>query len=133
MPPLESKSAEEPRVRDGQSALKAGLCCSSPVMSFWLAVFFVLWGSTLMLELWIPVLDLYSTSLLLASAGVACITTFALYRPFHCAITGPLFLLAAGALALEVDGLWQVNLSALWPLLLIAIGVSLLLERHFAR
>lgn len=111
-----------------------GLCCTTPrAIGFWIAVFLVLWGSLLLVQQVVPALQAYSAALLFAAAGVACLANFAFNRTFHCAITGPFFLLMAAALALQTAGIWETRIPTLWPVVLIVVGVSLLLERHFAR
>lgn len=108
--------------------------CTTPgAIAFWIAAFLVFYGSGLLvLQLWPPAQS-YDGAVLFAAIGLACIANFAWNRTFHCAITGPLFLLVAGAWALETAGVWDVQIPSLWPLVLIVVGVALLLERRYAR
>lgn len=108
-------------------------CCTTPsALCFWAAIFAILWGGFLLLRQWIPAVAPYSMPLLFAGAGIACVANFAKNRTFHCAITGPAFLLLAAVLALGAAGLWNMEMGLVWPLVLIVIGVALLLERRYA-
>lgn len=111
-----------------------GVCCTTPrAFGFWLAVFLLLAGGAfLLVQVW-PGLGDYRGALLFGAAGVACVANFAVNRSFHCALTGPFLLLVAAVLALGTAGVWELRLPTLWPVVLIVIGVSLLLERRFAR
>lgn len=97
-----------------------------------MAIFAILWGGILLLRQWIPAIAPYSMLLLFAAAGIACVANFAKNRTFHCAITGPAFLLLAAVLALGTAGLWDVEMGLIWPLVLIVVGGALLLERRYA-
>lgn len=110
-----------------------GYCCTTPgAIGFWIAAFLVLYGSgLLMLEVW-PDLRGYEEALLFAGIGLACLANFAWNRTFHCAITGPLFLVAAGAMAMNETGAWHVPMSLVWGVILIVGGLALLLEQKFA-
>lgn len=65
--------------------------------------------------------------------GLACFVNFAQNRTFHCAITGPFFLLVAFALALQSHAMWNMSRPVLWPTVLIVVGIAFLLELRFAR
>lgn len=110
-----------------------GYFCTTPAaLGFWFAAFLVLYGSGLLvLEVW-PDLRGYKGALLFAAIGMACLANFAWNRTFHCAITGPLFLVAAGALAMNEAGAWHVPMSLVWGVILIVGGLALLLEQRLA-
>ena len=109
------------------------VCCTTPgALCFWFALFLVLGGGVILLQQVIPGLQPYSGALLFAAAGVACLANFARNRTFHCVITGPLFLLVGGYLALRTAGIWEAQLPALWAIVLIVVGLALLLEQRFA-
>ena len=62
-----------------------------------------------------------------------CLVNFGINRTFHCGITGPLFLVAAGVVAGGDAGVWTVNISMVWAVLLIGIGGAALLEWRMTR
>lgn len=104
-------------------------CCTTPgALCFWGATFMVLYGAGLLtFSLW-PSLWLFDQALVLAALGVACVVNFGVNRTFHCGITGPLFLVAAGVVAMGEAGFWNVNITMVWALLLIGIGGAAFLE-----
>jgi|GEM_PF-895477 len=110
-----------------------GFCCSSKsTMCYWLAVFAIVYGIGLGLAIWLHA-QVYELAILFGAIGLACLTNFARNRVLHCMITGPFFLLAAIAVALEVRGTWRMGAGFLWPVILVVVGTALLLERRFAR
>ncbi len=78
-------------------------------------------------------LEQYRGTAFFAAMGLACFVNLAQNRTFHCAITGPFFLLVAVALALQSYGKWHVSKAILWPAVLLVVGIAFLLERRFAR
>jgi len=75
-----------------------------------------------------PGLDRYGETSLLVALGIACLVNFGRNRTFHCALTAPLFLVAAGLAALAEAGLWEFDFRILWGLVLAGVGAALLLE-----
>ena len=111
----------------------SGYCCTTPgALGFWIAVFLILYGSGLMIVQFWPETRDYGNVFLFAALGLACVANFAWNRTFHCAITGPLFLVAAGTLAMNEAGVWHVPMSLVWGVILIVGGLALLLEQKFA-
>ena len=107
-------------------------CCTPQACGLWFAVFLVLLGGgLLLLALW-PEAARYQQAWLFAAVGIACLINVRWNRVYHCAITGPFFLLVAGILALDEAGMWTVPKTPLWPIVLIVVGVALLLEWRFA-
>jgi hypothetical protein len=108
-------------------------CCLTPrAACTWIAAFFILYGLGLIV-LHLEHIERYEGTALFVAMGLACFVNFAQDRTFHCAITGPFFLLVAVALALQSYGMWNVSKAALWPSVLIVVGIAFLLERRFAR
>lgn len=113
---------------------KRAFCCTnSTALCFWFAAFLVLAGIGLLLRELIPALHPHHAAILFGAAGVACLVNFARNRTFHCAITGPLFLLVAGYLVLATTAGWAVNDGLLWAVVLIVVGAVMLIERRFAQ
>jgi hypothetical protein len=65
--------------------------------------------------------------------AIGCLANWLRNRSFHCAITGPLFLiggvlfLLSGVRMIHVDALW------VWPVLLIGVGIAFLLELLYGK
>jgi hypothetical protein len=53
--------------------------------------------------------------------------------PLHCAITGPLFLIAAVVFLLSDVRMAHVNSLLVWPFVLIGVGIAFLLEWRYAQ
>jgi len=70
---------------------------------------------------------------LLTALGLACGINFAWNRTYHCAVTAPIFLLAAAAAALDAAGAWHAPENLLWPLVLLGVGAAFLLELMYTR
>lgn len=108
------------------------LCCtSSRALCYWGAVFVILYAIGLVLVFWLR-WQPYELVVLFTALGLACFANLARNRSFHCAITGPFFLLVALALGLEAAGIWKIGRALLWPVVLIVVCAAFLLERRFA-
>jgi hypothetical protein len=104
-------------------------CCTSPAaMWFWAAAFVALYGFGLVARSTWPVFEPYADTLLLAALGVACFINFDRNRTLHCALTGPLFLIAAVVAFLMEARVWNVNEEALWGLVLVGVALAFLIE-----
>ncbi|MFQ5740967.1 MAG: hypothetical protein ACE5JX_18350 [Acidobacteriota bacterium] len=109
-------------------------CCTRPsALCFWCAMALVFYGlGTLLIWLWPPLME-YQSSLLLAALGLACLVNAVKNRTFHCLITGPLFLILAGALIFDVWDAFDFSSSLFWGVLLLGTGIAFLLEQRYAR
>ena len=65
--------------------------------------------------------------------AIGCLANLVRNRTFHCAITGPLFLIGGVIFLLSGVRVIHVNTHWVWPLVLIGIGVAFLLESLYAR
>jgi hypothetical protein len=65
--------------------------------------------------------------------AIGCFANWLRNHTFHCAITGPLFLLGGVTFLLSGMGVMHVNIRWIWPVVLIGIGVAFLLEALFAQ
>ena len=65
--------------------------------------------------------------------AIGCLANWLRNRTFHCAITGPLFLI--GGVIFELSGvrMIQVNTRWVWPFVLIGVGIAFLLEWRYAK
>jgi len=109
-------------------------CCTSPAaMCYWLAASLIAWAvlSTAG-NYWHP-LHWYSASTILFAMAVGCVANWLRNRSFHCAITGPLFLIAAIFFLLADMRFTHVNASLVWSLLFIGTASAFLLEWRYAK
>jgi len=76
---------------------------------------------------WRP-LHASSAATCLFAMAIGCLANWLRNRSFHCAITGPLFLI--GGLMFLLSGLRMIHFDArwVWSVLLIGIGIAFLLE-----
>jgi hypothetical protein len=64
--------------------------------------------------------------------AIGCLANWLQNRSFHCAITGPLFLVAGVVFLLSGVRLIHLNTFWVWPLVLIGIAIAFLLEWQYA-
>ncbi len=106
-------------------------CCTTPsAMGFWFAMFLVFYGAGFALRtMWLVLAPFVDTHVLVAMAA-ACAVNFARHRTLHCAITGPMFVLAALVAALDEARIWKVDIVALWVVVLAGACVAFAIERR---
>ena len=111
-----------------------GVCCSSPAaMCYWLAVSLIAWGLLSLVGLYWSPLRASSAATILFAMAIGCVANWLRNRTLHCAITGPLFLIAAVMFLLsDVTGP-HVNSLFVWPFVLMGVGIAFLLEWRYAR
>jgi hypothetical protein len=109
-------------------------CCSSPAaMCYWFAASLIAWGVLSAAgSYWRP-LHWYSASTVLFAMAIGCVANWLRNRSFHCAITAPLFLIAAIVFLLAHMHIAHVNVSLVWSLLLIGTAIAFLLEWRYAK
>jgi len=109
-------------------------CCSSPAaMCYWFAASLIAWGVLSVVGAYWHPLHWYSASTTLFAMAMGCVANWLRNRSFHCAITGPLFLIA-GIFFLFADlRIARVNGPLVWSLLLIGTAVAFLLEWRYAK
>ena len=110
-----------------------GACCSSPAaLCYWFAASLVAWGVLSLIGLsWRPLHALSAATILFAMA-IGCVANWLRNRTLHCAITGPLFLIAAVVFLLSDARMAHVNSLVVWPAILIGVGIAFLLEWRYA-
>ena len=113
---------------------QVGACCSSPAsMCYWFAVSLMAWGVLSLIGIyWRPLHGSSAVACLFAMA-IGCLANWLRNRSFHCAITGPLFLLAGVVFLLSDARMVRVNTLWVWPLVLIGTGIAFLLEWPYAK
>jgi len=65
--------------------------------------------------------------------AIGCLANWRRNRSFHCAITGPLFLIAGAVFLLSGVRMIHVNTLWVWQFILIGIGIAFLLEWRYAK
>jgi hypothetical protein len=65
--------------------------------------------------------------------AIGCLANWLENRSFHCAITGPLFLVNGIVLLLLGERMVRVNARWVWLFVLIGIGIAFLLEWRYAK
>lgn len=113
---------------------KQGSCCSSPgSMCYWFSVSLIAWGALSVVGIfWCP-LHASAASTILLAAAIGCFANWHRNRTFHCAITGPLFLIAGLVFLLAGEGAFQVDPSWIWPFVLVGAGIAFLLEWRYTK
>jgi hypothetical protein len=109
-------------------------CCSSPAtMCYWFAASLIAWGVLGIAGAYWHPLYWHSASTILFAAGIGCMANWLRNRTFHCAITAPLFLIAAVFFLLGELSIERVNVRLVWSLLLLGTGIAFLLEWRYAK
>jgi hypothetical protein len=111
--------------------------CSSPAaMFYWFIVSLIAWG---VLGVVLGIIGVYSHPFRV-SASAACLIAMAIgcaanwfrNHSFHCAITGPVFLIAGIVFLLADTRVIHGSVLLVWPFVLIAVGIAFLLEWRYA-
>jgi hypothetical protein len=108
------------------------VCCSSPAaMCYWSAASLIAWGVLSVVgSYWRPLHASSAATVLLAMA-IGCVANWFRNRTLHCAITGPLFLVAAAVFLLPGVSRAHVNRLWVWPFVLVGVGIAFLLEWRY--
>jgi hypothetical protein len=109
-------------------------CCSSPAaMCYWFAASLIAWGALSLIGLyWLPLHAMSAATILFAMA-IGCVANWLRNRILHCAITGPLFLIAALLFLLSDVTMTHVNSLLVWLFVVIGVGLAFLLEWRYTR
>jgi hypothetical protein len=110
------------------------ISCSSPAaMGYWVVASLIAWGGLSLIGVyWYP-LHASSASTILLAMSVGCIANWLRNRSLHCAITAPLFLIAAVAFLLSDMSKFHLDDRVVWPTVLIGACIAFLLEWRYAR
>jgi hypothetical protein len=108
-----------------------GACCSSPAsICYWLVASLVAWGGLSLIGIFWRPLHASAAACLFAMA-IGCFANWTKNRSFHCAITGPLFLIAGMVFLLSGERMLHVNDGWVWMFVLIGTGIAFLLEYRY--
>lgn len=110
------------------------VCCSSPAaICYWLTVSLVAWGLLSLIAIYWRPLRASSEATCLFALTIGCLANWLKNRTFHCAITGPLFLIGGFLLLLSSVRVIHVNPRWVWPFVLVGVGIAFVLEWLYAR
>src|SRR5438105_2125468 len=88
---------------------QVGACCSLPAaICYWFIVSLIAWGVLSLIGIYWRPLNASSAATCLFAMAIGCLANWLRNRSFHCAITGPLFLI--GGVMFLLSGV----LSILW-------------------
>ena len=102
-------------------------------MCYWSTVSLIAWGVLSLIGIYWRPLHASSAAAFLFAMAIGCLANWLRNRSFHCAITGPLFLLAGVVFLLSDARMVRVNTLWVWPLVLIGTGIAFLLEWRYAK
>jgi hypothetical protein len=109
-------------------------CCSSPAaMCYWFVVSLITWGVLSLIGIFWRPLHAPSAAACLFAMAIGCFANWTRNRSFHCAITGPLFLIGGIVFLLSGERLLRVNTDWVWTFVLIVTGIAFLLEWRYAK
>jgi hypothetical protein len=109
-------------------------CCSSPAaMCYWFIVSLITWGVLSFIGMYWRPLQAPSAAACLFAMAIGCLANWHKNRSYHCAVTGPLFLIAGVVLLLSGGGMIRVNTLWVWSFLLLGVGIAFLLEWRYAK
>ena len=123
------------RLKEIPSLTKQGeACCTSPAaMCYWLTVSLIAWGVLSFIGIYWRPLHASSSAKFLFAMAIGCVANWLRNRSFHCAITGPMFLLAGVVFMLSEVRMAPVNTFWVWPTVLIGTSIAFLLEWRYAK
>lgn len=92
----------------------------------------MVWGVLSLIGIYWRPLRASSEARCLFAMAIGCLANWLRNRTFHCAITGPLFLIGSLMFLLSRVRMIDVNTHWVWPFVLIGVGIAFLLERVYA-
>jgi hypothetical protein len=115
------------------STSRPACCTSTAALCYWFAASLVAGGLLLLVEQAFPPSRVSASAIVVLAMGIGCVANFARNRTYHCAITGPLFLVAGLLFALSDKRILTLGHQLLWGIVLVGAGIAHLLERTYAR
>jgi hypothetical protein len=109
-------------------------CCSSPAaLCYWFIVSLIAWGALSLIGIYWRPLHAPSAAACLFAMAFSCVANWLKNRSFHCAITGPLFLIAGVTFLLAGVFAIRMNTVLVWRFVLIGTAIAFLLEWKYAK
>jgi len=102
-------------------------------MCYWFIVSLVTWGVLSLIGIHWHTLHTSPAAACLFAMAIGCLANWLKNRSFHCAITGPLFLVAGFVLLLSGVRMVHFNARWVWLFVLVGIGIAFLLEWRYAK
>ena len=122
------------RTQPNATTKPARACCSSPAaICYWFIASLVAWGILSLIGIYWRPLHASSEATCLFAMAIGCLANWRKNRTFHCAITGPLFLIAGTLFLPSAMRMIHVSTHWVWTFVLIAVGIALLLECLYAQ
>ena len=113
---------------------RAEACCSSPAaLCYWLIVSMFAWAVLSLIGIYWRPFHAPSAAACVFAMGIGCVANWLKNRPFHCALTSPLFLIAGVVFLLGSVGVIHLNTALVWRFVLVGIGIAFLLEWRYAK
>jgi hypothetical protein len=109
-------------------------CCSSPAsICYWFVVSLIAWGALSLIGIyWRPLHGSSAATCLLAMA-IGCFANWLRNRKYHCAVTGPIFLIGGVVFLFSDARILHVITVWVWPFVLVGVGIAFLLEWWYAK
>ena len=101
-------------------------------MGYWFTVSLVAWGALSLIGFFWRPLHASSAVTCLFALAIGCFANWYRNRSLHCAITGPLFLIAGAVLLCSDAQLIKVKDDWVWPFVLVGTLIAFLLEWGYA-
>jgi hypothetical protein len=102
---------------------QAQACCSSPAtIGYWLAISLMAWGVLSLIGMYWHPLHASSPATCLLAMAIGCLANWLRNRTFHCAGTGPIFLIAGAVFLFSDARMIHVNSLWVWPFVLLGVG-----------
>ena len=109
-------------------------CCSSPAaICYWFIISLVAWAVLSLIGIYWRPLHASSAATCLFAMAIGCLANWIRNRSFHCAITGPLFLIGGVIFLLSGVRMIHVNTRWVWTFVLIGTGIAFLLEWRYGK
>lgn len=109
-------------------------CCSSPAsICYWLAASLVAWGVLSLIGIYWHPLHASSAATCLLAMATGCFANWLRNRTYHCAVTGPIFLIGGVAFLLADARVVHINTVWVWPFVLIGAGIAFVLEWRYGK
>ena len=104
-------------------------CDTTPsAIFFWAAVFVLAYGAGLLLRSVFPAFQPFGDTVILVALAGACFANFRCNRTFHCALTGPLFVVGAVAAGLIEANVLRLDMAIVWGVVVLGVVVAIVFE-----